>query len=404
MMKYLAASLSALALASGLFLFFQSKNVSTISVEKEITTSTLAAATAKNIKIDIENQKPLANPPKVIKAIYATSWSASSEKKVDYFINFIKSQNLNAIVIDIKDYSGLIAYDIQNADVEKYHAKEVRMPRINTLIKRLHDEGIYVIARVTVFQDPALVKARPDLAVRSKATEGVWYDNKKLSWIDATSKEAWSYNVEIAKDALARGFDEINFDYIRFPSDGNMADMKFSALAERTPKHVVMSEFFKYLREELGEAKLSADLFGLSTINKDDLGIGQVIEDAYTYFDFVAPMIYPSHYATGFLGFKNPAAYPYEVVAYSVAHAQKRLLQLQLIASAEAASTSTINKTTPSPRGKLRPWLQDFNLGATYDAEKVRLQIKALEDTGLADGYMIWNASNIYTRTATSTN
>lgn len=402
-MKYLAASLSALALASGLFLFFQSKNVSTIAIQKEITTSTLAAATAKNIKIDIENQKPLANPPKVIKAIYATSWSASSEKKVDYFINFIKSQNLNAIVIDIKDYSGFIAYDIQNSDVEKYHAKEIRMPRINTLIKRLHDEGIYVIARVTVFQDPALVKARPDLAVRSKATEGVWYDNKKLSWIDATSKEAWSYNVGIAKDALARGFDEINFDYIRFPSDGNMADMKFSALTERTPKHVVIREFFKYLREELGDAKLSADLFGLSTINKDDLGIGQVIEDAYTYFDFVAPMIYPSHYATGFLGFKNPAAYPYEVVAYSVAHAQKRLLQLQLIASAEAASTSTINKTTPSPRGKLRPWLQDFNLGATYDAEKVRLQIKALEDTGLADGYMIWNASNIYTRTTTST-
>lgn len=403
-MRYLAGSLAVITLLGGVFLFLARKNIFNISLIAPGPTSTLTAATAANLKLDIENQKPLASPPNVIKAIYATNWSAGSAKKMAYLTNFIKENGLNAIVIDVKDYSGLVGYDIQDPKVLKYRAKEIRIPKINALIKRLHDQGIYVIGRITVFQDPALVKARPDLAVKSKATGEPWRDRKGLAWIDATSKEAWAYDANIAKDALTRGFDEINFDYIRFPSDGDLADMKFSDLASQTPKHVAIGEFFKYLRAQLGEAKLSADLFGLSTINTDDLGIGQVIEDAYKYFDFVAPMIYPSHYATGFLGFKNPAAYPYEVVAYSTAHAQKRLLELELIAQAEAASTSTLKNTAEPPRAKLRPWLQDFNLGATYDAEKVCLQIKALEDTGITEGYMIWNASNIYTKTATSTN
>lgn len=403
-MRYLAGSLAIITLLGGVFLFLAHKNILNVSPLARTSTSTLAAATAANLKLDIENQEPLANPPKVIRAIYATGWSAGSVKKMAYLTNFIKKNGLNAIVIDIKDYSGLVGYDVQYPEVIKYHAKEIRIPKINALIKRLHDQGIYVIARVTVFQDPALVKARPDLAVKSIATGEPWRDRKGLAWIDATSKDAWAYNKNIAKDALARGFDEINFDYVRFPSDGDLADMKFSDLASQTPKHIVIDEFFKYLRSQLGDAKLSVDLFGLSTINTDDLGIGQVIEDAYKYFDFVAPMIYPSHYAAGFLGFKNPAAYPYEVVAYSTAHAEKRLLELELVARAEAASTSTLKKAVEPPRGKLRPWLQDFNLGATYDAEKVRLQIKALEDTGLTDGYMIWNASNTYTKTATSTN
>jgi hypothetical protein len=174
--------------------------------------------------------------------------------------------------------------------------------------------------------------------------------------------------------------------------------MKFSDFAERTPKHVVIAQFFKYLREQMGDAVLSADLFGLASINKDDLGIGQIIEDAYTYFDYVAPMIYPSHYASGFLGFKNPAAHPYEVVKYSVDRAKTKLETLQALADSHATSSET-GLPIIAPRGKLRPWLQDFDLGATYDAPQIRAQVQALQDAGLNDGYMLWNASNNYTKT-----
>ncbi len=337
---------------------------------------------------DLPNQKPLQNPPPVIKAIYATSWSAGSAKKMGYLIDLIKKTELNAIVIDIKDFSGYVTYDIKNDDVEKYKAKEIRIPLINSLIKRLHDQNIYVIARITAFQDPILAKARPDLAVKNKVTGEIWKDRKRLSWIDPAAKDAWDYLLAIAKDARGRGFDELNFDYIRFPSDGDLSIFTFPFYNPETElKSGVINNFFVYLRNHLAETKISADLFGLSTVNADDLGIGQLIENAYANFDFVSPMVYPSHYASGFLGYKNPATFPYEVVKYSLDHGLLRL-------------TNTTNTSTPPFTAKLRPWLQDFDLGATYDAEKVALEIKAVKDAGLEDGWMLWDPNNIYTKEA----
>src|SRR3989344_1911568 len=314
---------------------------------------------------DIEPQKPLANPAEEIKAV----------------------------IIDIKDYSGYVAYDIKLAEVEKYKAKEIKISRLNALIKKLHDENIYVIARITVFQDPILAKARPDLAIHSKtkcqmsdisvengkcqmSSSTLWLDHKKLAWIDPAAEEAWDYNIAIAKDAANRGFDELNFDYIRFASDGDLNDMIFPFWDGKTKKSETIKSFFKKLREELESVKISADLFGLSTINKDDLGIGQIIEDAYEYFDYVSPMVYPSHYASGFLVYKNPAQYPYEVIKYSMDSAITRL-----------ASTTVIQNS------QLRPWLQDFNLGAKYTAETVEKQIQAIYDAAsstpeLINGYM----------------
>ncbi len=339
-------------------------------------------------KNDIENQSPLFQPPEIIKAIYCTSWCAGSPSRVNYIVNLIKETELNAVVIDIKDYSGYVAYNIKNPDVEKYKAKEIRMPRINTLIKRLHDEGIYVIARQTVFQDPVLAKARPDLAIKTSSGK-LWLDNLKLAWLDPSSEEVWDYNIAIAKDALSRGFDEINFDYIRFPSDGNLRDIAFPFYDSAKPKAEVLVGFFAKLREETKGKVISADLFGLSAINYDDLGIGQIIESAYLNFDFVCPMMYPSHYAAGFLGYPNPAKFPGEVVGYSVASAARRENILR-------------ENQVEAKIGKLRPWLQDFNLGAKYDASMVRSEIDAAEMNG-ASGWLLWNASNWYTKSALKT-
>ncbi|MBC7294578.1 MAG: hypothetical protein H5T84_10880, partial [Thermoleophilia bacterium] len=144
-------------------------------------------------------------------------------------------------------------------------------------------------------------------------------------------------------------------------------------------------QFFAYLRQQLEGATISADLFGLSTVNRDDLGVGQIIEDALLYFDYVCPMVYPSHYAPGFIGKQNPAEHPYEVVLHSMRSARQRL---------EALGKQA--------RARLRPWLQDFDLGALYTPERVLDQIRAtMEALGPGyTGFLLWNPRNRYTEEA----
>ncbi|MEK7566227.1 MAG: putative glycoside hydrolase [Patescibacteria group bacterium] len=341
------------------------------------------------------------NTPDVVKGIYLTSWSGGSKKKIDEVIKLSKTFGINSVVIDIKDFSGYLAYDTGLEQVKKYKAHEIKIANITDVINKLHSENIYTIARITVFQDPVMAKTRPDLAVRRKSTGGIWLDRKGLGWIDPSNKDYWNYIVDISKDARSRGFDELNFDYIRFPSDGNLADMEFPSWNRKIPKHEIIREFFKHLRNNLPGVKISADLFGLATIQKDDLGIGQIIEDAYENFDYVSPMVYPSHYASGFLGYKSPAKYPYEVIKYSMDSAVKKLSLLD--GSAGATSTASASSTNLIASNKkfaeLRPWIQDFDLGADYNVQMVKLEIDAIKDalgSGFT-GFMLWSPSNIYT-------
>lgn len=371
-------------------------NTSVIDIIPRLGNSDLAA---KILNPDIEPQDPLPNPPETIKAIYATSWSVSSEKKLNYLIKLIRDTELNAIVVDVKDFSGYVSYNTELDLPKKYDAVDPRIPKLNVLVKRLHDNGIYVIGRMAVFQDQRLPLARPDLALMSSSTGAIWQDYKKLMWLDTSSKEVWDYNIAIAKEILDRGFDEVNFDYIRFASDGNLKDIKHPFWDEKTLKTHVVRNFFKYLREELWEYTISADLFGLVTINTDGMGIGQHLEYALPYFNAIAPMVYPSHYYKGFIGYEKPAEYPYEVIKYSMDTALARIKNYELKILAE------IGTTTPMPAiAKLRPWFQDFDLGADYDAKKVRDQIQAWYDS-TADkkyngGWMIWNPANLYTQDA----
>jgi len=356
MNRYFAGILVLIAISLGVFLFMPKENLK---------------GNENNI---VRHEKVVA--PKEVIGIYLTSWSAADSGMVDYVIGLAKRTKVNTVVIDIKDWSGRIPYDTNVPEAEK--SERVIIKDMPGLVKKLRDNGLYVVARVAVFQDPVLAAERSDLAVKSKSG-GIWYDFKGLSWIDPSQKEYWKYIVDLSKDALDNGFEEINFDYIRFPSDGILQDMDLNVSSERE----VIAGFFKYLRENIPDDNISVDLFGLSTVNKDDLGIGQSIEDAYQYFDFVCPMVYPSHYASGFIGFENPADHPFEVVGYSMAKAKMRLGE---------------------SKAKLRPWLQDFNMGAVYDTEKVSLQIRAVKEI-LGDdysGYMLWNPENWYNEEALS--
>ena len=204
--------------------------------------------------------------------------------------------------------------------------------------------------------------------MKRESDNGVWRDRKGIPWLDAGAREVWDYTIAISRDAYAVGFDEINFDYIRFPSDGDMKDIAYTHFNSASSTRVKqMEKFFKYLDKGLNDLPLptSVDLFGLTTSSADDLGIGQKLEIAAPYFDYIAPMVYPSHYASGYLGFANPATKPYEVVKNSLDLASLKLLSLF--------------------QPQLRPWLQDFDLGADYTAEMVRAQFKPF-DAGLTRG------------------
>jgi hypothetical protein len=366
---------------------------------------------------DLPSQPQLANPPAVVKGIYLTGWSAGSASKVQSVIQLIKNTELNAVVIDIKDYSGYVSYAMDVPDVKASGAEnQIRIARPNALIKELHDNGIYVIGRITSFQDPILAEAHPEWAMHNKTTGGLWKDNNGLAWMDPAAKPVWDYLASIGKDAFARGFDEVQFDYVRFASDGTLGNITYPYWDEKTPRATVISNYFKFLRQTFPNNKISADLFGLATINNDDLGIGQVIQGAFEYFDYVSPMVYPSHYASGFLGYKSPAKYPYEVIDYSLEHAITKLAAMgnanstpPIAGQSSSTASSTPRQYSPFnlgyvPNSKLRPWLQDFNLnGVPYTADMVRAEKKAVYDTlatGSANyygGWLMWNASNNYT-------
>jgi hypothetical protein len=270
----------------------------------------------------------------------------------------------------------------------------------------LHDRSIYVIGRITVFQDPYYTKKHPELAVKKLSDkDAVWKDRKGLSFIDVGAKPYWDYIVALSKESYGMGFDELNFDYIRFPSDGDMKDIYFS-FGPGKLKAEALEEFFVYLNKELKPtgAVLSADLFGMTATNNDDLNIGQVLERAMPHFDYVSPMVYPSHYPTGFNGWKDVNAHPYDIVHFSLARAAERAEATTTTVNFLGATVLSSSTTTKSviyakesfPRGKIRPWLQDFSYPVTYTPEMVKTQIQATYDVGLTS-WMLWDPGNKYT-------
>lgn len=332
-----------------------------------------------------------------VRAVYLTSWSAATPSRLRRALDLVATSELNGVVIDIKDYTGTVAFATKSALIRHYQADEARLGDLATLVQMLHAQGLYVAVRIAAFQDQHLLRVRPDLAVRD-ATGAIWRDRKGLGWVDPASPEVWAYLAEIGRAAARAGVDELNFDYIRFPSDGNLRDLRYPVFdASTQTRRQVIRLFFEYLSNQLRPTGvvLSVDLFGLATVKEDDLGIGQVIEDALLYFDYVSPMVYPSHYARGFLQYANPAAHPYEVVHYSLRHAVERRNQFAaLLANIPAGSG---HRPLPGPRlAKIRPWLQAFDLGAPYPPPVIREQVQAVYDAGLESGWYMWSASNQY--------
>ena len=316
--------------------------------------------------------------PAVVKAIYMSSWVAATKNMRERLIESLAGTEINSIVIDVKDYSGAVSMDINTKTTGELSG---RVKDLAEFVDYLHRKNFYVIARISVFQDNLLSRTHPELALKRLDNGAIWTDRKGIAWLDVSAPEVWDYTIAVAKEAHKLGFDELNFDYIRFPSDGNTTNIAYPySRLEVETRAEALRKFFVYLNAKMKEidAPISADVFGMVTTNTDDLGIGQVLENAIPYFDYVAPMVYPSHYPPGFLNYKNPASVPYEIVKYAM----------------DAAVTRVVAQGYPPL--KLRPWLQDFDLGADYTADMIKAQKRAVYDAGLTS-WLMWDPSNKYT-------
>lgn len=325
--------------------------------------------------------------PKV-KGIYVSGWSAGT-RKIEPLIDLVDRTELNAMVIDVKNDSGQITYDSKLPAADETGSDSRKMiPDLKQLLSELKQEQIYTIGRVVVFKDPFMASRKPEWAMRSK-NGGIWRDRKGTAWVDPYLADVWRYTLDIAREAAGLGFDEIQFDYVRFPDNGDQVDRE---VAFRNPNGWSKQEAIRrFLQQAKGELVplgvwVSADVFGLTPSVSTDMGIGQTWEEIAQEVDVISPMIYPSHYRSGTFGIAHPDLEPYAIVQKAVSDSLGRNRRL-LEANKQPAA--------------VRPWFQDFTATwvkphRTYGNAEVRAQIEAAKSLGV-DEYLLWNAASTYT-------
>ena len=322
-------------------------------------------------------------PPVKVKGIYVTGPAAGSER-MEQLIDLVSSTELNTMVIDVKNDEGNLTYKMEVPASANLEAGIRYVKDMPALIERLHQQGIYVIARIVCFKDPVLAAARPELALRLPDGKAVM-DANGLAWVNPYKEEVWDYLCTLAECASRDGFDEIQFDYVRFPigNDANAAD--YGVDMSTYPREAGLTDFFDYASKRLHEKQIifGADLFGTiigSDVDRDRTGQNYLSIAEHT--DAICPMIYPSHYANGTFGMNVPDQYPYETIANALQLSKEELSE------------------TDSPKGVVRPWLQCFNAiwvdgHITYGSKEVHDQIQAVYDAGYEE-WFLWHASNHY--------
>jgi hypothetical protein len=323
--------------------------------------------------------------PKVVKAAYLTYYGVADRGIRGRVMDLLVKTELNAVVIDVKGDRGWIPYRTQVPEALAAGAQgPIILKDFGAMLAELRVAGVYTIARVVTFKDNVLARARPDLAVIDTKTGEPWVDNERLAWVDPFREEVWAYNIAIAREAALRGFDEVQFDYVRFPTDGRLGQARYSKPNTRATRLPAVAGFLERARRELAPLGVfvAADIFGYTAFNENDTDIGQRIEELAPHLDFICPMVYPSGYHLGVPGYRNPVTHPYNVVFESVRMIRKR--------------------ATPHLVG-VRPWLQDFRDYAfdrrIFGPVEIRAQIKGADDAG-GVGWMLWNPRNEYTAAA----
>ena len=318
-----------------------------------------AATSTTRARRSVAPKPPTRVVPKEIRGVHVTMATASLPGRLQQYLAI---PGLNAIELDVKDENGHIGPGTY------YNAKRA--------VRDVHSHGDYLIGRVVTFEDPVLSERRPELAVHN-SDGSVWHNNAGLGWTNPYDRRVWAYNVGIAAAAAKAGFDEIQFDYVRFPSDGDLSQIRYPG-PHPQPMRWTIPAFVQYAGHRLHPlgAKISVDVFGLSATR--DLGIGQLPRRVSNYVDAVYPMVYPSHFNSGEYGIDLPDDRPGLVVSRALADFRRAL---------EGRDT------------RLVPWLQDFSLGRSYTLEDVQLQIAAAREHD-ANGFLLWNPEGVYTTAA----
>jgi hypothetical protein len=331
----------------------------------------------------INKSDPQKDAPKV-KGVYVTAHSAAGAR-MSTLMKLMDDTELNSMVIDIKDDWGYITYRTGNAELEALETTQKIISDMPQLISTLQEHQVYPIARIVVFKDTILANKRPELSFVNP--DGTIWSNGKESFVNPFKKEVWDYNINIAKEAAKSGFKEIQFDYVRFPEGfEKRADILQYEHDDRSRIDVI-AEFVKYAREQLTPlgVRVSVDIFGYAAAVPAAEGIGQDFEKISENVDVISPMIYPSHYSTGWYGSKVPDAAPYATIAGAIKDTTKKL--------------EPINALNLKPI--VRPWIQDFTASwvkgyIKYGKHELDEQIRALKDNGVEE-YLLWNAVNTYT-------
>jgi hypothetical protein len=330
-------------------------------------------------------QSPAAVARAPVKAAYLSYYGIAAPALRDPVFALLEHTELNGVVIDVKGDRGFIPYDTRVPLALDAGARgPVRMADFDAVLTRLKARGVYTVARIVVFKDSVLPRHRPEWAIVDRRTGAAWRDREGSAWIDPFREESWAYVIAIAREAALKGFDEIQFDYLRFPSDGRLGDARYARPTTQAARIETISRFLERAREGLRGtgALLAVDVFGYIAFNQNDTDIGQRVEDLAPLVDVLCPMAYPSAYHLGIPGYPNPVGHPYEIVFETVRRMRAR---------------------TSQTRVQIRPWIQDFRDYAfdrrTFGVAEVRAQMQAARDAG-AMGFMLWNPTNRYTADA----
>jgi hypothetical protein len=320
--------------------------------------------------------------------VYVSGWAAGTSR-LDKIIELIDQSELNALVIDVKNDSGQVTFDSQLPLVNEFGAdSKLMIPDIKKLVTDLKKKDIYTIARVVAFKDPYAASIKTEWALHTK-DGAIWRNKRGESWVDPYNQQVWKYALDVAKEAADCGFDEIQFDYVRFPDNSRMIDREVEYQNPNNwSKTTAIAQFLSQAKKELNEKGVfvSADVFGLTPSVSDDMGIGQKWSELASEIDVISPMIYPSHYGSGVFGVEHPDLEPYRIVQQALVDSLNKNEQLLNEGKQPAA---------------VRPWLQDFTAAwvkphQPYGKEEVFAQIQAAQELGI-DEYLLWNSSCTYT-------
>lgn len=348
-----------------------------------------------------ETEESVAETPKIlrtevkVKGIYVTGPMAGSSG-MEKLIDLVNTTELNTMVIDVKNDEGIITYQMElpeNMDIQATVSYVSDMP---ALVQRLHEQGIYVIARICCYKDPRLAEAKPELALCLPNGKPVM-DANNLAWVNPYKEEVWDYLCTLAECAIRDGFDEVQFDYVRFPIGNDARNADYGVDLDAYPREQCLTNFFQYTGERLHQQGIlfGADLFGTvigSEADRDSTGQNYGVLAGIA--DNLCPMIYPSHYANGTFGLNVPDAKPYETIKGAMKRSDEEL------ALAKQSVVSGNDADVPVEQGVIRPWLQCFTATwveghITYGSEQIQAQIQAVYDAGY-DEFLLWNASNRY--------